>query len=62
MEVIIPLLFLVAGALYLLPTIVALMRDHPSKGGIIVLNVLLGWTLIGWVVSLAWAASSTGRQ
>ena len=62
MEVIIPLLILVAGALYLIPTIVALMRDHPSKGGIIVLNVLLGWTLIGWVISLAWAASSTGRQ
>ena len=62
MEVIVLLIVLVVGGLYFIPTIVALMRDHPSKGGIIVLNVLLGWTLIGWVVSLAWAASSTGRE
>ena len=62
MDVIVLLIVLVIGGLYLIPTIVALMRDHPSKGGIIVLNVLLGWTLIGWVVSLAWAASSTGRD
>ena len=62
MEVVVLLIILVAGFLYLIPTIVALMRDHPSKGGIIVLNVLLGWSIIGWVISLAWAASSTGRQ
>lgn len=61
MEILV-LIILVGGALYFIPTIVALMRDHRSKGGIIVLNILLGWTLIGWVVSLAWAASSTGRE
>ena len=60
--IILSLVFLVIFALYFIPTIVALTRDHPSKGGIIVLNIFLGWTLIGWVVSLAWAFSSTGRQ
>ena len=56
------LIFLILFVLYLLPTVVALKRDHPSKGGIIVLNILLGWTFIGWVVSLAWAFSATGRE
>ena len=45
--------------LYFLPTAVALSRAHPSAGGILALNLLLGWTLIGWAVSLAWALSST---
>ena len=56
------LIFLVIFVLYFIPAIVALKRDHPSKGGIIVLNIFLGWTFIGWVVSLAWSFSSTGRQ
>ena len=56
------LIILVLLALYFLPTVVALKRDHPSKGGIIVVNILLGWTFIGWVVSLAWAFSATGRE
>lgn len=43
MEVIVlPLIFLVIFVLYFIPTIVALKRDHPSKGGIIVVNVFLG--------------------
>lgn len=45
---------------YFIPTVVAISRDHPSKGGIIVVNVLLGWTILGWIVSLAWSLS--GRQ
>ena len=45
MEVIVLLIVLVVGGLYFIPTIVALMRDHPSRAGIIILNVLLGWTL-----------------
>ena len=30
-------------------------RDHLSQGGIIVLNLLLGWTVLGWVGALIWA-------
>ena len=62
MEVIVLLIVLVVGGLYFIPSIVALMREHPSRAGIIILNIFLGWTLVGWVVSLAWAASSTGRE
>ena len=59
---ILSLIVLVILALYFIPTIVAVKRDHPSKGGIIVLNIFLGWTFIGWVVSLAWSFTSTGRR
>jgi len=40
---------------YFLPAIVAGMRSHHSAGAIFVLNLLLGWTLLGWVVALVWA-------
>lgn len=40
---------------YLLPFSVALWRGHGDITKIFLLNLLLGWTIIGWVVSLLWA-------
>lgn len=52
------LVFCFFAALYLLPTIYAGSRSHPDMGAILTINLLLGWTLIGWVVAMAWAAKS----
>jgi hypothetical protein len=46
-------------AVYLLPTIVAALRHAKSMVGIVLLNVLLGWTFIGWIIALIW--SLTGK-
>jgi hypothetical protein len=43
--------------LYFLPVVVAGTRGHPQQGPIAIINIFLGWTLIGWVVALAWACS-----
>lgn len=52
-------LLLVLGAgIYFLPGITASSRGNPASGGVWVLNIFLGWTLLGWVVALAWAFSS----
>ena len=48
----------VLGALYILPLVIAIWRDSKRIGGVLVVNLFLGWTLIGWVVALAWAAGS----
>jgi hypothetical protein len=48
-------LFAVGLALYFLPAIIAVSRHHPNATAIFVLNLLLGWTFIGWVVSLVWS-------
>ena len=42
-------------ALYFLPGFVAAMRGHHNVAAIVVLNLFLGWTLLGWVVALVWA-------
>ena len=41
--------------LYFIPAIVAYNRNHNNKQSILVLNLFLGWTFIGWVGSLVWA-------
>jgi hypothetical protein len=47
---------------YWIPTIIAFVRHHPSKGGILAMNLFLGWTFIGWVLAFVWALSdNSGR-
>jgi len=40
---------------YFLPSIIAAARSKRDLVSIFVLNLLLGWTAIGWVVALVWA-------
>jgi len=43
--------------LYFMPVIVARVRSAKSFAAIAIINIFLGWTFVGWVVALAWAAS-----
>lgn len=52
---IIILLYLIAGAIYLIPSIVAFRRGHPNRWLILALNVTFGGTGIGWLGCLVWA-------
>ena len=53
---------MILAVLYFIPSIVAWARSVKNVGSIIVVNVFLGWTFIGWVVALAWACSSSKQQ
>lgn len=49
--------FLGSGlALYFLPSIIALVRSKRDTVAIFLLNLFLGWSVIGWFVALIWAA------
>lgn len=51
--------FLVFGiGLYFLPAIIAAARQTHNATGILLLNIFLGWTLIGWVIALVLAICS----
>lgn len=56
-EVTLVVVTLVALAAYFLPTIIAASRRAKHDMGILVVNLFLGWTLLGWVGALAWAVS-----
>ena len=52
------LVILVVGiVLYFLPTIIAMNRKKRNIDAIMILNLFLGWTFIGWVVALVWACT-----
>jgi T4 superinfection immunity protein len=45
-------------AVYFLPSIVAIKRQHQSKISIIILNTFFGLTVAGWFAALIWAAGA----
>ncbi|MGC9197446.1 MAG: superinfection immunity protein [Acidobacteriaceae bacterium] len=47
--------------LHFLPTFVAGSRRANNFWWIFLVNLLFGWTLIGWVVALVWALRDTPR-
>ena len=48
----------VISLLYFLPLAIAFSRGHKDTGAILVVDLFLGWTLVGWVVALVWACKS----
>jgi hypothetical protein len=49
------LLLLVAVALYFVPTGVAMGRRVSNVGGVAIVNLLLGWSVVGWGAALVMA-------
>ncbi len=56
------LIILIGIAAYWVPSIVAGTRHVPHFGSIVVINLFLGWTIIGWVAALAMACRSHSPQ
>jgi Superinfection immunity protein len=55
-------LLLLGIVFYFLPGIVAIGREHPNTTSIFVLNLFLGWTLVGWVIALVWAVGNIDKS
>ena len=49
------LLVVLIFVIYFLPASIAFLRDHKNKLAIFLLNLLLGWTVLGWAGSLVWS-------
>ncbi|MCE0865580.1 superinfection immunity protein [Pseudomonas alloputida] len=48
-------------AVYFIPTIVAAIRLHQNRVSIMLLNLFLGWTGLGWLGALIWSASAINK-
>lgn len=46
---------LIILSVYFFPTLVSLFRNTKSGIGIFLLNLFLGWTLIGYIAAFIWA-------
>jgi hypothetical protein len=51
-----------AIGMYGLPSIIAIVRKKRDMGGIIAVNILLGWSILGWVAALVWALTTDTVQ
>ena len=51
-------IILIVLVFYFIPTIIAISRKHKSMAAIIVVNVLFGWSLIGWLWAFIWSLAS----
>lgn len=49
------LLVIASIVFYFIPTIVAYINEQDNTASIFILNLLAGWTFVGWVVALVWA-------
>jgi hypothetical protein len=50
------ILLLLCLIIYMLPTLIAYARDIPSRHTVTVINIIFGWTLIGWFICFLWAS------
>jgi hypothetical protein len=48
----ITVMIVIGGAVYVLPTMLAWARRSRRRWRITFINLLLGWTLIGWIVAM----------
>ncbi len=48
---------LICLGIYFIPSIVAKTNNKKNTTAIVVLNLFLGWTLIGWIIALVWATT-----
>lgn len=56
------LLLLVGLFFYFLPAYCAFRRGHHNSGAILLLNFLLGWTFLGWVIALVWSFTRVEKK
>lgn len=58
------IIMLLAIFVYFMPTLIAFKRLHLNRVAIFVLNLLLGWTFLGWVIAFVWGFTSNteGKQ
>lgn len=58
----IELALIVVAGLYFAPTLIATLRRKRNGLAIFALNLLLGWTVVGWVASFVWSLMVEGPR
>jgi hypothetical protein len=56
MESTVAVFFALLGlALWMVPTAIAFSRRHPKRRSILLVDIFLSWTIIGWIFAMGWA-------
>lgn len=49
------IVLLIAILMYFIPTFVAMVRGHAQLGALVVMNIIFGWTILGWGAAVVWS-------
>jgi hypothetical protein len=53
---------LIIVMMYFIPTICAISRKHNNTAAIVCVNILLGWTVLGWIASMVWSLTDNRKE
>jgi hypothetical protein len=56
------LIVLIVGFVYFFPGILAFENKHHNKSAILVFNIFLGWTVLGWIIALVWSCTNSKKN
>jgi len=56
------LISIAALLLYALPAFIAFRRGHQNAAAILALNLLSGWTFLGWIAALVWSLTAVEKR
>jgi hypothetical protein len=56
------LIILLFGIVYFMPWLIGLNRGVNSLIALLLVNLFLGWTVIGWIVCMIWAVAGQTRS
>jgi len=52
------LIALLLAWVYLLPGRISLNKNYDKTGWLLAINILFGWTLIGWIGAFVWSLAA----
>lgn len=56
------MIIIVVLIFYFVPVMTAAERENKNIASIAVLNIFLGWTVLGWIVALIWAVKNGDKK
>ncbi len=55
---ILTIIMFIGIVIYIIPSLLALLRHNKKTGLIAIINIFLGWSIIGWIIALTMSLSS----
>jgi hypothetical protein len=61
-EILIGIAIVLGTGFYFIPAIISLVRNNKKTTEAIIINIFLGWTVIGWIIALIMAISGEAKE
>lgn len=56
------IMIVVLQFIYYIPAIIAMSKKRPDTLKIFIINLIVGWTFLGWVIVFVWVLITNSKQ